>query len=183
MTTLLLKSKSDGFTLIELMLAISIAAIVLALAVPSLGSLQQRNRNAAAANELLAHLNVARIHAITQQEITIACPAESTRACAGHNRWHAGWIVFRDPDRDGRPNDSEDLLRVGPGLEGLWADSAGRTLVRYRPSGTAYGTNQTIKLCDPSGSTEPRAVIVSNPGRPRVADLPGHLACPAGGPG
>jgi len=172
------RTENQGFTLIELMITLAVAAVVLTLAVPSLGDLQQRNRQAAAANELVAHLNVARLHAVTYREITIACPADSTLECGGHNRWHDGWIVFRDPDRDNRPNDAADLLRVGTGLEGLWSDSAGRTLVRYRPEGNAYGTNQTIKLCDPGGVTRPRAVIISNPGRPRVDDLPNHLSCP-----
>lgn len=175
------RPNTAGFTLIELMITLAVAALVLTLAVPSLGDLQQRNRQTAAANELVAHLNVARLHAVTKREITIACPSTSTELCGDHNRWHDGWIVFRDPDRDNRPNGPEDLLRVGAGLEGLWSDSAGRTLVRYRPEGTAYGTNQTIKLCDPAGISRPRAVIISNPGRPRVDDLPRHLSCPDGG--
>lgn len=174
------RPNTAGFTLIELMITLAVAVLVLTLAVPTLGDLQQRNRQAAAANELVAHLNLARMNAVTKREITIACPAESTLECGGHNRWHDGWIVFRDPDRDNRPNQPDDLLRVGSGLEGLWSDSAGRSLIRYRPEGTAYGTNQTIKLCDPSGVSRPRAVIISNPGRPRVADLPSHLSCPGG---
>lgn len=173
-------TRTHGFTLIELMIAVALFVLLSTLAVPSLVDLHQRNRNAAAANELVAHLNLARTHAVAKREMTVACPADSDDACAGHNRWHEGWIVFRDPDRDGRPNGPDDLLRVGAGLEGLWSDSAGRTLIRYRPEGTAYGTNQTIKLCDPTGLSRPRAVVISNPGRPRVADLPDHLACPAG---
>lgn len=169
-----------GFTLFEAMIALLVAAILTTLAVPSLVDLHQRNRNAAAANELVAHLNVARLHAVTNRVATIACPATADGACGDHNRWHDGWIVFHDADGNGRPEGDGDLLRVGRGLEGLWADSAGRTRVRFQPSGTAYGTNQTIKLCDPSGLSRPRAVIISNPGRPRIDDLPGHLSCPGG---
>jgi Tfp pilus assembly protein FimT len=67
---------------------------------------------------------------------------------------------------------------VAARLERLYADSAGRTRIRYQPTGFAPGTNLTIKLCDPA-SDQARAVIVSNPGRPRVDSLPDHLACPA----
>lgn len=171
------RSRLHGFTLVEMMLAVAVLAILLGLAVPSLRDLQQRNRIAGAANELVAHINLARLHAVTRREITVMCPGTAASGCSGDNRWHRGWVVFRDPDRNGTPENERDVLRVGPRFDGLWADSAGRTRIRYQPSGASPGTNQTIKLCDP-GSDRSRAVIISNPGRPRVAALPDHLACP-----
>jgi type IV fimbrial biogenesis protein FimT len=162
--------------MIEMLLAMTVLAIVLSLALPSLRDLQQRNRIDAAANELVAHINLARLHAVTKQEITVVCPGSAAGGCRGDNRWDRGWVVFRDPDRDGRPNTGDHVLRVGARLDGLDADSGGRTRLRYLPTGFAPGTNQTIKLCDPASELA-RAVIVSNPGRPRVDSLPNHLRC------
>lgn len=174
--------RKTGFTLIELMLALSVAAVLISVAAPSLHDMMQRHRITAAANQLVANLNLARQNAVYQREITLMCPSADGRRCSGSNRWDQGWIVFRDPDRNRVPDRPEDILRVNGRVEGLVMDSAGRTLVRYRPSGFATGTNLTIKLCDPSDPENSRAVVVSNPGRPRTGDLPGHLRCPATGP-
>jgi type IV fimbrial biogenesis protein FimT len=171
------RKPSPGFTMIEMMLALTVLAVLISLAVPSLHGALQRNRISAAANELVAHINLARLHAVTRREVTVVCPGSATTGCRGDNRWDRGWIVFRDPDRDGAPNARTDVLRVAGRIDRLHADSAGRTRIRYRPTGFAPGTNLTIKLCDPASRLS-RAVIVSNPGRPRVDDLPGHLSCP-----
>ncbi|MAS05761.1 MAG: pilus assembly protein [Xanthomonadales bacterium] len=167
-----------GFTLIELMLALAVAAVLMSLALPSMRDLQQRQRIVSAANELVAHINLARQHAVLKREITVMCPSLDGAACTGGNRWEHGWIVFRDPDRDGAPDRPGDVLRVGGAMAHLLIDSAGRTRIRYRPSGAASGTNLTIKLCDTGFPDQSRAVIVSNPGRPRVGEVPDHLSCP-----
>ncbi len=170
--------RADGFTLIELLAALALLAILAGLAVPAMTGILQAQRVGSAANTLVAHLNLARLHAITRREVTLVCPSRDRISCSGENRWEDGWIVFRDPDRNRQVDAAADLLRVGNGAGGLIIDSAGRTRVRYQPDGTAGGTNLSIKLCDPLAPDNARAVIVSNPGRPRVGDLPSHLACP-----
>lgn len=171
-----------GFTLTELMLALTLAAVLMSLALPSMRDLQQRQRIVAASNELVAHINLARQHAVLKREIAVMCPSLDGATCTGGNRWERGWIVFRDPDGNRAPDGPGDVLRVGSGRENLLIDSAGRTRIRYMPSGAASGTNLTIKLCDTGSPDQSRAVIVSNPGRPRVGDLPGHLSCPRADP-
>lgn len=172
----MLKSNS-GVTLIELMLALAVAAVIMSVSMPSLHDLMQRQRISAAANELVASLNLARQNAVFQREITLMCPSTNGAICSGDNRWDHGWIVFRDPDRNRTPEAATDILRIAGRVKGINMDSAGRTLVRYRPSGFASGTNLTIKLCDGTDSANSRAVIVSNSGRPRTGDLPNHLTC------
>ena len=172
---------AHAFTLIQLMLALAIAAVIGSLAAPAMSELVARQRIDAAAHELVAHINLARLQAVTHAERVILCPSTNGAECTGLNRWDVGWIVFRDRDGNHRPDKDADLLRVGTALKRLEVDSAGRILIRYQPDGTAGGSNLTIKLCDPERPEIARAVIVSNPGRPRVADLPGHLRCPASG--
>lgn len=170
-----------GFTLIELMLALAVAAVLGSLAAPAMSEFVARQRIDAAAHDIAAHINLARLQAVTHAERVVLCPSVNGAECTGMNRWDAGWIVFRDRDNNGRPDAPDDLLRVGAALKRLAVDSAGRTRIRYQPDGTAGGSNLTIKLCDPERPEIARAVIVSNPGRPRVADLPDYLSCPAPG--
>ncbi|NKI34829.1 prepilin-type N-terminal cleavage/methylation domain-containing protein [Wenzhouxiangella sp. XN79A] len=172
---------TQAFTLIELMAALALLAILTGLAVPAFTQLTQKQRIDSTANELVAHLNLARLHAVTRREITLMCPSDDRIRCSDGNRWDAGWIVFRDPDRNRRIDAESDLLRVGNPARGVTVDSAGRFQVRYRPDGTAGGSNLTLKICDRVDPERARAVIVSNPGRPRVAALPRHLRCPGTG--
>ncbi len=169
---------THAFTVIELLAALALLAIITGLAVPAFTELTQKQRIDATANELVAHLNLARLHAVTRRELTLLCPSDDGIRCNGSNRWESGWIVFRDPDRNRRIDNQSDLLRVGNPARGVEIDSAGRFQVRYQPDGTAGGSNLTLKICDRTDPERARAVIVSNPGRPRVDDLPGHLSCP-----
>ncbi|MEM7054306.1 MAG: Tfp pilus assembly protein FimT/FimU [Pseudomonadota bacterium] len=167
----------SGFTLIELIIALAVLAILLSMAAPAMHDFQQRQKVVSTANELLAHIHLARTHAVSRRQITIVCPSSNGQTCSNANRWEQGWIVFRDADRSGQPESAAEILRIGAGMDGLLIDSAGRTHIRYQPEGTAGGSNLTIKLCDPNNADNARAVIVSNPGRPRVDELPNHLTC------
>lgn len=158
----------QGFTIIEMMVAIAVLAVILTTAVPALGSFLEQQRLTAGANHLVSHLQFARGQAISRNTLVAACPSTDGATCTGGNRWDDGWIVYLDPDKAGQPDGPEDVLRVVQDVEGLSADSDGRYRVRFKPSGMAYGTNLTIHLCSPDNPEAARAVIVSNPGRVRA---------------
>jgi len=159
---------TQGFTIIEMMIGIAVLAVILTTAVPALGSFFEQQRLTAEANHLVAHLQFARGQAISRNTRVAACPSTDGATCTGGNRWGDGWIVYLDPEKTGQPGDTDDVLRVVQGVEGLTAASGGRYRVRFKPSGMAYGTNLTINLCTPGDPDAARAVIVSNPGRVRA---------------
>lgn len=163
-----MRRKVRGMTFIELMITLSVAAVLLSIAMPSLGSFIQENRITAMSNQLVAHLQYARHEAVFRRTDVAACPGDPDIGCAGHNRWDQGWIVFVDDNRSGQPEHGDDIIRVVARDERMLMHSAGRTRVRFQPHGGAYGTNLTIRVCDETRRATPRAVIVSNPGRVRV---------------
>ncbi|AKS42278.1 GspH/FimT family pseudopilin [Wenzhouxiangella marina] len=160
-------SKTRGFTLIELLIGLLLTAIVLSLAVPGFSRFLAGQRVTVATNELMANLQYARNEALTRHQIVIACPSPDHQDCEG-NRWDRGWIVFVDPDRNGSVEAPEQILRVMGPNDHARMHSGGRYRVRFRPSGSAYGSNLTIRVCDPQARVPGRAVVVSNPGRARV---------------
>lgn len=169
--------RAHGLSLIELLITIAILAVIISVATPGLGSLVERNRVVTSANGLVAHLSYARQEAVMRGEFVSACPSHDQQTCSRDNQWHQGFIVFRDADRRGQPASDDDVLRaVGPEPR-LQMVSGGRTRVRFQPSGAAYGTNLTIRVCDHESQRAGRAVVVSNPGRVRVAALPNTEAC------
>lgn len=126
-----------GFSLIELMVAVAILAILLALAVPSFQDMIQRNRVRTAAADLTDSLNLARSEAIKR--------GSSTRLCIdGDNAWEVELISSAETLREGRL--SEDLT-ITPAPEP--ADGGPYTVgssdcVRFRPDGLAYGESSLM---------------------------------------
>ncbi len=163
-----MKKTQRGLSLIELMIVLAAAAVIATIAVPSMGAFVQESRVTSMSNHLVANLRYARHEAVFRRANVVACPGDEQAGCTGSNRWDQGWIVFIDANDSRQPDRPEDILRVVAPDERMLMHSAGRNRVRFQPHGGAYGTNLTIRVCDTSQLAQPRAVIVSNPGRVRV---------------
>lgn len=171
---------SAGFTVIEMMVSLSVLAVILTLAVPSFHRFVQQQRLTATTNHLVAQLQFARGQAISRGSLVAACPSRDGRRCTGGNRWEEGWIVYLDPDKAGQPAGPQDVLRVVQAMPEHVIHSGGRHRVRFRPSGVAYGTNLTIRVCPRREAESARAVVVSNPGRVRAVRDIDPTTCPGG---
>jgi type IV fimbrial biogenesis protein FimT len=84
-----------GFTLIELMVAIMVLAILLGVAVPSFRDAALGSRLTAYANDLVASAQVARSEAIKRNAPVRLCVSSGGAACE-EDSWEAGWIVVTD---------------------------------------------------------------------------------------
>lgn len=184
-----------GFTLIELMIALAVAAIILVFAVPSFQAVINGNRLTAAANELLAGLQTARIESIRYHRRTVVCLSRNahsaTPSCAPAGARDAdGWIAFVDGNRDGAYSAGSDtLLRTGRAPRGiLLLASPGVPApgqVTFRPDGfapDAAGTGllaAAIDLCMPT--TRPpenvRRVAIAAGSRTGVSAVAAGGAC------
>lgn len=100
-----------GFSLIELMVVIAVAAILLALAVPSFADVTTRNRIAGQANDFIAGVNYARSEAIRLGGTSGICASSDGTTCSGD--WTDGWLVWSDADRDGALDSPGEVLRIG----------------------------------------------------------------------
>lgn len=86
-----------GFTLIELMISLSIAAILLGIAVPSMLNTIRDARLARQSDLLVGTLNLARMEAIRQRTDFQVCPAESPNSatdCTKGASWSAGVLAI-----------------------------------------------------------------------------------------
>jgi type IV fimbrial biogenesis protein FimT len=130
-------SKERGFTLVELMITLVIAAIVLTLAVPSFRNTIQNNRITTQVNEVVTAFNLARMEAIRQGSPVSVCPSTDQATCSGANNWATGWIVFSDTNAAGNPAVGT-LIRVWDALPGnpVVSETGGATFVRYQSNGT-----------------------------------------------
>ena len=180
--------KDSGFTLIEMMVAISVMAILLTVGIPSLIDFLQNNRRAAAVNLLVSNLQQARNSAATLGLPVVLCHSVNGASCSneGAPDWSAGWILFVDDnengtldvtDGDGELNGGEVLLSLNEGNEGLtMPSSVGR--FGFNPGFTSRMIGGTIAVCiDGAGGDNDRWIVVSPIGRPRLVSSDPGLAC------
>ena len=173
-------SKLRGFTLIELMITLSIAAILAAIAAPSFSTTIQNNRMATQYNELLASLSLARSEAIKRGQRVTTCQSSTGNSCGGSaSNWHTGWVVFVDADEDGTIDAGEDIIRVNGALSGGNTLSFNFDNTIFGSDGLSDGGSRTFTLCDARGDANSRGLVVLTTGRARHA-LPADLltACP-----
>ncbi len=160
-----------GFTMIELMLTISIASILLAVAVPSYQSLMRESRLTTQANELMTSLHYARSEAVKRGMRVTICKSSDGASCTNGSNWQDGWLIFSDASMAGTVDGVDEVLRVFPGLNGSILGAAGNfaNWVSYLPNGRSQGNGSlatgTFSLCNQASG---RNVVVNNSGRPRV---------------
>jgi len=90
-----------GFTLMELLVTMAVAAILLAIAVPNFQSFFNRNRVVTVTNDFITAVNYARSEAIKGGAITTLCMSSSGVACTGNSGWSNGWIIWVDRNANG----------------------------------------------------------------------------------
>ncbi|UHD17899.1 GspH/FimT family pseudopilin [Thiocapsa bogorovii] len=131
------RNACGGFTLLELMVTVAIAAIVLTLGVPSFRDLIQNNRATTQANALVTALSLARSEAVKRGQHVSICPSTDQATCTGGTVWDGGWIIFVDTnasdDTTANPVVGE-VLRVEEAMTGV-ATFSGPAHVRYRAAG------------------------------------------------
>ncbi|MFW2438865.1 MAG: GspH/FimT family pseudopilin [Arenicellales bacterium] len=152
-----ISEKSTGFTLIELIVTLTVAAILMAAAAPSFRELIQSNRLTASVNELSGSINMARSEAVKRGRRVVVCKSSNGNDCVTTSStfWQQGWIIFVDDNNDAVHDAGEELLRVHDALERnvtLTGNGNVANYISYISEGRAQltdGTSQsgTINAC------------------------------------
>lgn len=160
-----------GFTLADLLVTLAIVAILTTIAIPSFSYLIANDAMSAHINRFVSHIHYARSEAIKRRERIVICPTIDTSRCLLNGDWHEGWMVFVDsrPNRELDRNE-ELLLSVSEAPGGIsMVSSRYRRRLVFQDSGMPLGSNITIRFCRPDEAVSPKALIMSNTGRPRLS--------------
>ncbi|MFZ3127388.1 MAG: GspH/FimT family pseudopilin [Rhodoferax sp.] len=181
--------KWAGFSLVELMVVVAIAAVLAAVAVPSITSMLQKNRLSSAASALQVSLSLARSEAIKHgidAKVTVAA-----NGAAGV--WTNGWTVFLDKTNDANAG-------LAPTVDTTGATAVTRLEVAAAPSGPVSFAqtgslnyfiyngqgrvvdinggpgNRSVWFYD--GSSDKYCLVISIGGRVRAARVGSSQSCP-----
>lgn len=160
-----------GFTLIELMVAITVAAVLASAAVPSFASLIARNKVTTQTNAILESLYLARSYAIVKQRNVHVCHlnAETNSSCSEDrnykSKWSHGWLVFADNNGDRNFDDKDELLQIVemPDSVNIVFNQRGR--LRFFPDGSARSSG--FYVCDRNQQSF-KHVYLLHTGRARI---------------
>lgn len=178
-----MKTRSAGFTLMELMVTLAIAAVILSIGAPSFGEFRRNNRLTSVGNEFLGAVQTARTEAIKRQTPVAVCPsADPTDAGATCTSGaFNGWIVFVDNDNDCERDAAEDVVRAGNTIDASLTAASTGDCASFGANGFLQNiagktTAGNTLFCDDRGTavqagtdqSAARGVEVSATGRSRV---------------
>lgn len=160
-----------GFTIIELMIVLVIAAIALGLALPSFSNLIRNNELATARDSLLDAFQFARSEAVSRNTEVSICPSNNGATCTAGASWADGWIIYADTGV-GLNSTIGQVLKVVQETKAIQATHnaamAGLNpalFVRYEPQGFAAYlapiSAQNICFSTRDGSAKSRGIAIA----------------------
>ena len=166
-----------GFTLVELVVTLTVLGILTGIAVPQFTEFLRNSRRAATINELVASLTLARSEAVRRGVQVVVCKAVDDTACVSGagDTWQAGWLVFINSDADSPPvidgMPDEPVLKVrtdqAAGYQ-LRPSSLVSDFIVFGADGSALQRG-SFTYCDTRGAPRARAVVVNPVGRIRLS--------------
>ena len=132
-----------GATLLELLAALAVAALLLRLSVPVYATWIARLEQHGAAEALVNALQRARSEAIRRSERVTVCRSVDGRSCAGPGTWQVGWLTFDDLANAGQPAPGEPPIAPAAPLAGTISIVGNRPVADY-VSYTPYGHPRSL---------------------------------------
>ena len=108
-----------GFTIFELLMVMTVVAIIAAVGLPSFRYVTASNRISSEINGLLADMRFARTEAIKEGLPVTVCASADGATCIGSTNagsWTSGWIIFSDPSSNQTVPAGAVPLRIQPAL-------------------------------------------------------------------
>lgn len=174
---------TTGFTMLELLVVLSITAILATVAVPSVRDSLQRNSKESGMLDFMSAISLARSEAVSQSRVVTICRSTNLTACvtSAGGDWSAGWLVFTDTDAPtvvATKDAADTILKAGLAtntqsiitLKRFDNTSLATTndFLQFDRDGSlrSYATGVYFKFCDSSNNVaNARAILLSNTGR------------------
>jgi type IV fimbrial biogenesis protein FimT len=172
----------QGYTLIEVLVAVAVAGVLSATGLPSLRGLMLQRAVQGQAQEFRNAVQLARREAMTRGEVVSLCarhPADTDQGlrCAVSGKdWSNGWLIFVDRQGHGDMGAGDLLLRVHQPSGGYGPVVATLRSLSFQHTGISLNSASHFRFLPPGAShldvDQPGALLicVNKPGRARLAE-------------
>ena len=168
--------RNCGVTLIELIIVLTIAGVLAALAAPGMQRFVASNRLTAQVNDLLADISFARSDAIKRNTSAGICTSTSGTSCTASGNWANGWLVYYvcpTGDPSGCTAGNNVVVKVHESLSGSNTLTGPADALVYSKSGVLSSGAGQFTLTDPNitNTSGRRIVCVTPTGRPNLSQV------------
>ncbi|MCO5398442.1 GspH/FimT family pseudopilin [Ralstonia sp. 21MJYT02-11] len=162
--------------MIELLVTLSILAVILMMAVPSFGPTLRSNRLFAVQSEVMSSLALARSEA-AKRGVPVGVKAPGASVASG-NEWGTGWSVWVDSNANGAIDAGEPVLRAHePLVAGLTLSVPNNGVIEFDAHGfllPAPSPARQLKACSSTSGAPGYQITV----RPNGLADSASAACP-----
>lgn len=169
----------DGFTLVELIVTIAVAAILVTVAVPSFRVFVQNSRISTQTNDLISDISLARSEAIKSGANASLCTSTVGTSCDGGGSWTIGRLAWTDTNNN-NALDAGEIRRfreLATGGNALYISVATDPLTFTNRGAPSGGGALIFSVCDSRGNAFGRDVTINPLGQARASGPPATL-CP-----
>jgi type IV fimbrial biogenesis protein FimT len=161
--------RNEGFSLVELMIAIAILVILAGIGIPNFRDMILNNRIASQSNGMLGVLQMARSEAVTRRATITVCPSSDQTTCTADTEWQDGVVVLQ----------LADVLRTLPAAPGDVEvnNLDGDIFITYDSTGRPVSGNTRFSIEDDRGpGALSRTLCLNLLGQTSI--IRGDQACP-----
>jgi type IV fimbrial biogenesis protein FimT len=172
-----MRSSQQGLTLIELMVTITVLAILVGTGVPAFASFINNSRMTSFVNATVATARLARAEAVRRNGAVTFCPSADMEVCSIPEIAQA-YIVFVDRGTPNARDVATDELLLVQSFPSNSVDVSitGDAAIRYRQSGQSDGAYMLV-FCDSRGAEHARTLLMVPTGRVQNLGHNGTEAC------
>lgn len=166
-------------------MTLTVAGILLAVAVPSFRTLQANNRASTQVNLLVSTLNFARSEAVNRNSSVAICPKATASiadtTCGDNGDWANGWQVFTDDTGTAGAFDGTDTdIRHFDPVPGSPTVTTASANIRYQGDGAKNPAGEVtfaLSQADSTANTN-RCIRISTMGQVRAHEITATATCP-----
>jgi type IV fimbrial biogenesis protein FimT len=168
----LLRLAATGFTLFELLITLTIVAVLSSLAIPSFSQFREKRVADTTIARVAQAVTAARSSAINHNSLVTLCRSQNAEVCGGS--WEQGMLIFTDENGDRELNGEDRVVRYlsFPEAEGSlsWRAFGRRQYIQFTSLRTMRKQNGSFTYCPYNRKLEyARQLILNRSARARFA--------------